>query len=257
MIFTGAILVSSVGMIRFGREPMWDLERITCFGGSYGALVLSGPQQHDFSLNLGWLLLIVGAVGFAGIVNASCIAIKTNRAVVGGVLLGGAIYWLAIPLLWLFADRYDLLLLPAACLPLALAPLPHRAVGLIFSILMTAVLAFISVGGLLSYHRTMQMIVTETGAMVRQGIPRSQIDAGYSLNGRDLYVYPEHGTETQGNEPRIPLVIGSPVLPYVVSTSPMPHTVIWRHFSGCGPLGLGGRPLFILRTVAPPVAPPS
>jgi hypothetical protein len=255
-MLASAILASSITIIRFGQEPIWDLERITCFGGSHGALVLSGPQQHDFSVNLGWLLLILGAVGFAGIFNAWCVAIQNSKPMLWAVLFSGIIYWLAIPLLWLFADRYDLLLLPAACLPLALAPLPRRSVTVIFGTLMTAILAFASVGGLVSYHRTMQMIVTETEALVRQGIPRSQIDAGYSLNGRDLYVYPVRGRETARDEPPIPLIIGSPVAPYVISTSPMPDNTIWRRFSVCGPLGFGLRPLFILRTNTRPILTP-
>ncbi|MBV8053679.1 MAG: hypothetical protein JO071_00390 [Deltaproteobacteria bacterium] len=116
---------------------------------------------------------------------------------------------------------------------------------------MTAALASVSAGGLISYHRTMQNIVMETDALLRQGIPRKQIDAGYSLNGRDLYTYPAQGIDTARDEPRIPLITTPNTLPYVISTSPIRDTVIWRRFSGCGPLGFGHRPLYVLRAAIP------
>jgi hypothetical protein len=93
----------------------------------------------------------------------------------------------------------------------------------------------------------MQKILMETEALLRQGIPRRRIDAGYSLNGRDLYVYPAEGIDTARDEPPIPLIIDSPVLPYIISTSPITNTMIWRQFSGCGPLGFGRRSLFLLK----------
>jgi len=249
-LITGVVLVSSITIVRLGHEPVRNLEQMTCFGGSYGALVLSGTPQYDFSVALASILLIVGAVGFAGICHAWCKAIQNTNCVVWAVLFAGAIYWVAIPLLWLFADRYYLVLVPAACLPLALAPLPRRHSVITGASLMTAALGFISARGLVSYHRTMQQIVMQSENLLRRGIPREQIDAGYSLNGRDLYVYPAEGI-TEEREPLIPLIIGSTTLPYIISTSPLPNRTVWQKFSGCGPLGFGRRPLFVLKANTP------
>jgi hypothetical protein len=255
IVIVTAILASSIIVLQLDHKPVWNLEQATCFGGSYGALVLSGVPQHDFSANLGWILLIVGGVGFAGVCNASGEAIHNDNLAVLAVLFAGAIYWAAMPFLWFFADRYDLVLVPAACLPLALAPLPRRTVAITSAGLMTAALALVSVAGLVSYHRTMQKIVMETGALLQQGISRKQIDAGYSLNGRDLYIYPVQGIDTARDEPRIPLITTPTTLPYVISTSPIRDTVIWHRFSGCGPLGFGRRPLFVLRATTPSASP--
>ena len=192
IIITLFLISSSIILLRFGHEPVWNLTRFGCFGGSYGALVLSGAPQHDVSAKFAWILLILGAVGFSGICSAGWQAIRNSNPVVLALLLAGAAYWIAMPLLWFFSDRYDVVLLPAACLPLAIVPLRRRLAATVGG-LMTAALAAISVGGLVSYHRSMQRIVTQTEALQRQGIPRQQIDAGYSLNGRDLYVYPAEG----------------------------------------------------------------
>jgi len=255
LIVTAVILASSITLLRLGHEPVWNLTRISCFGGSYGALVLSGAPQHDVSAKLAWMLLLIGALGCAGLCNAWCQAIQNRNRTVLAVLFAGAIYWLAMPLLWFFADRYDLVLVPAGCLPLALAPLPRRTVAVPIAALMITALALVSIGGLVSYHRTMQKIMMETGALMQQGIPRKQIDAGYSLNGRDLYVYPAQGIDAARDEPPIPLITSPSTLPYVIATSAMRNTVIWRGFSGCGPLGFGRRPLFILKATTPSPSP--
>jgi len=256
IIITAAILASSVIVLRLSHAPVWNLEHTTCFGGSYSALVLSGAPQHDFSAKVAWILLVIGGFSFAGICNACWEAIHNDNRAVVATLIAGAIYWAAMPLLWFFADRYYLVLVPAACLPLALAPLPRRTIALPIAGLMTAALAFASVGGLASYHRTMEEIVMQMEDLLRQGIARKQIDAGYSLNGRDLYIYPAEGIDTAGYEPPIPLITSATTLPYVISASTIPNTVIWRRFSGCGPLGFGRRPLFVLKTNAPPTPPP-
>jgi len=250
IVISGLVLAGSIIILRVGHEPVSDLERIACFGGSYSALVLSGTPRHDFSTGLAWMLLITGAVGFAGICNAWRHAILYSNCVLLAVLIASAIYWVAIPFLWFFADRYYLMLVPAACLLLAVAPLPRGHFVIAAAGLMTAVLAFVSAGGLVSYHRTMQQIVMQSEALLRQGIPRAQIDAGYSLNGRDLYVYPAKGIDSARAEPLIPLIVGSPVLLYVISTSTLADSLIWREFSGCGPFGFGHRPLFVLKTKA-------
>jgi hypothetical protein len=251
VVIGAAILISATAVLHFGREPVWNLEKAACFGGSYGALVLSGAPQHDVSAKLGWILLVLGTAGFAGVCNAWWRTIHDGNPAVLAVLLAGAIYWIAIPLLWFFADRYDLVLVPAACLPLALAPLPRRTIAVPVAGLMIAALALVSLGGIISYHRTMHEIILETGVLLRQGIPRREIDAGYALNGRDLYVYPAQGIDTFRDEPPIPLITTSSTLPYVFATSAVGDAVIWRKFSGCGPLGFSGRPLFVLKTTTP------
>jgi hypothetical protein len=243
-----AILVVSIVVTRLKHETVWNLEQFGCFGGSHQSLVLSSAaHQPALPPWLGWIFMAVGSIGFAGISAAIWGVVRQRNFTVIAVLLAAAIYWAAMPLLWFFSDRYDLLLIPAACLTLAVSPLPRRPVAIGAAALMTAALAFVSLGGLASYHCSMRKIVTETDALLRQGIPRKQIDAGYSLNGRDLYVYPAEGIDIAREEPPIPLITSRTTLPYMISSSPAPNTVIWRRFCGCGPLGFGSRPLFVLK----------
>jgi hypothetical protein len=247
------VLGLSILFATLNREHAWNLDHFGCFGGSADSLVLNGsPSQSSLSTWFAWMLVGCGSIGIAGLWSSLRYAIRQTNPTVTAVLVAAAIYWAAIPPLWLFADRYYLVLLPAASLLLAVAPLPRRHVAIGAAGVMTAVLALISLGGVVSYHRTMQKIVIETNALLRQGIPRKQIDAGYSLNGRDLYVYPARGMDAARDEPPIPLITSGIILPYVIAVSPMPRTLVWRRFAGCGPLGFGGRPLFILKSTPHP-----
>jgi hypothetical protein len=244
-----AILTVSIVVTRLEHEGVWNLEQFACFGGSHEALVLSAATAPPaLPPWLGWIFVAVGAAGFAGICAAIWDIIAQRNRTVMATLLAAAIYWAAMPFLWFFGDRYDLLLIPAACLALAVSPVPRRPMAVGAAALMTAVLALVSLSGLVSYHCSMQRIVMETDALLHQGIARKQIDAGYSLNGRDLYVYPAEGIDTARDEPPIPLITSRITLPYIISSSPAPNTVIWRRFSGCGPSGFGQRPLFVLKS---------
>jgi hypothetical protein len=223
-------------------------DQFGCFGGSLDSLVLNGWRSHPaFFPWLTLMLVSLGSAGIAGTLIALGRSIRQRNRTVIAVLIAAAIYWVATFPLWLFADRYLIVLLPPLCLGLACAPLPRSHLVVAAGSLMIALLAFVSVGGLVSYHRTMQRVVMQMEDLLRQGIPRKQIDAGYSLNGRDLYVYPAEGMDTAGYEPPIPMITSADNWPYIIATSPLPNTEIWRRFSGCGPLGFGQRPLFVLK----------
>ncbi len=231
--------------VRLSRRSVADLTAISCFGGSYSALVLSGKPCTELPKGLEWPMLGLGVIGFAGICSAAWEAARGGNRIVLALLFGSALYWLMMPCLWFFSDRYDLVIVPAASLVLALTRPPQWRASIATAAMILA-LALVSAGGTASYHCSMQAVVNQTESLLRQGVPRRQLDAGYSLNGRDLYVYPANHEPEQ--EPPIPLVIGSSRSPYLIALSRMPNTAIWRQFSGCGPLGVGVRPLFVLKS---------
>jgi len=49
------------------------------------------------------------------------------------------------------------------------------------------------------------VILATRNELEHQGVPRAAIDAGYVLNGEDLYRYPKHGIETMELEGGIPI----------------------------------------------------
>ena len=111
-------------------------------------------------------------------------------------MIAALIYWAATIPLWFYNDRYYLVMVPAAAIVLALAPLPRSGWCMAAGFAMTLAMGLLSLGGTYAYQRGMQVILTTRNELEREGVPRSAIDAGYVLNGEDLYRYPKHGIET-------------------------------------------------------------
>lgn len=130
---------------------------------------------------------------------------------------------LLIALLWLFYDRFLLILLPVAILFLAQSPLtrPRWSIALIVPL---AAVCFLGTGDHLAYNRAL----ADGLAWLRQhGARPSEISAGYAQNAWLQYAHPE-------NAPRDPAT-GQPIIPgfttdlvprYELSDRPLPDTVI-------------------------------
>jgi hypothetical protein len=254
----GFILFSvSAFVMRVNNGSSWTMPAVKCFGGWAGALVLRGmPDRFVWPGATGIAAAALGSLGLAGLCVAAIDTIPRLNRAAAAVLLTAAIYWIATLPLWFFTDRYYLVMVPAGCLLLALAPPPRGWLAPVAAVTMTALLGLGSLGGVYAYHRGMQAVVHERDELLQQGISRASIDAGYSLNGADLYRYPAQGMDTQAFEAGIPMITASIVSPYTIAAAPVPGTEILRCFSWPGPFGFGARPLYVLRRPAPGKFPP-
>ena len=93
---------------------------------------------------------------------------------------------------------------------------------------MTLAMGLLSLGGTYAYQRGMAVVLATRNELEHQGVPRSAIDAGYALNGEDLYRYPKHGIEAMELEAGIPMIT-SPKR--VISRSRANRSPAWR---SCG-----------------------
>src|SRR5215469_9188507 len=93
----------------------------------------------------------------------------------------------------LFNDRYYLVLLPAGCLLLALAPYRYGAMSGALSVVMLAVMGWFAAAGVYDQQRGLEAVISVRDALLHDGIARGAIDAGYPLNGSDLYRDPQPG----------------------------------------------------------------
>jgi hypothetical protein len=78
----------------------------------------------------------------------------------------------------------------------------------------------------------------------QNGVQRDQIDAGYALNGGDLYLG-AGGTESS-NSDRVPMITSKGLAPYVISERPIAGLVIVRTFKVSRLPGVD-REIFVLR----------
>jgi Dolichyl-phosphate-mannose-protein mannosyltransferase len=248
VIALGAGIFSVAMILVWAGDQYPSTPEMSCFGGWSNALILRGlPSRFLWQDSWRYVVMLLGSIGAAGIIFACIDAIpKLNRAS-SAVLIAVAIYWAAIIPLWLFNDRYDLVIVPAGALVLALAPLPNRRMTKVAALTMTTAMGLLSLGGVYSYQRGLAAVIAARDTLQREGIPRSAIDAGYELNGLELYRFSHTSEDTLAMESGIPMVTSERIDEYTLASHPFQGTTIMGRIAYPGPFGIGKRELYILR----------
>jgi Dolichyl-phosphate-mannose-protein mannosyltransferase len=244
----GIFAVALILMSMDNRLPVTP--EYSCFGGWHNVLILRG-QVNRFS----WdgdgagqcAFLLLASVGAAGLVAAFADISRTLERGAAAIVIAAIVYWAAIIPLWFYNDRYFLVLVPAGAIVLALAPLPRSRFVMAAGFSMTLAMGLMSLGGTYAYQRGMAVIVATRNELERQGVSRSSIDAGYALNGEDLYRYPKHGIETRELEAGIPMITSEKTADYTIASEVIAGTQLVRRLKWPGPFGLGHRYFYLLK----------
>lgn len=220
----------------------------SCFGGWHNVLILRG-QDNRFSWDDYWqyVFLMLASAGTAGLIVAFAESYKALGRATAAIVIAAAVYWAATIPLWFYNDRYYLVLVPAAAIVLAIAPMPRRRLVMAAGFAMTLAMGLLSLGGTYAYQRGMGVILATRNQLEREGVPRSAIDAGYVLNGEDLYRYPKHGIETMKLEAGIPMITSPKMDEYTIASGPIEGTEVVRRLKWPGPFGIGHRYLYLLK----------
>jgi hypothetical protein len=245
----GGIFIVTVILVRTGI-PLPSTPEMSCFGGWSNALILRGmPNRFEWQDGWRYVLMLLGSIGGAGLIFAAFEVIPKLTRASTAVLLTAGIYWAAMIPLWFFNDRYFLVLVPAGALILALAPLPQGLPARVAALAMTMAMGLMSLGGVYSYQRGLAAVITARDMLEARGIKRASIDAGYELNGLDLYRFAREGGESSSEAAHIPMITSAEVAEYTIAALPFPGTEIIGTISQPGPFGIGSRPLFLLKRV--------
>jgi hypothetical protein len=251
----GAIFCSALLLMHLNHSRPVTPE-YSCFGGWHNVLLLRGlPNRFFWESGWQYVFVALGSLGAGGLIIAFATIFMRMRRATAAVVIASAIYWLATIPLWLYNDRYYLVLVPAGALVLALAPLPRMRLVKFAAFAMTFAMGLIALGGTYSYQRGLGVILAARNALEREGVPRSSIDAGYSLNGEDLYRYPKHGIETMKLEAGIPMITSPKVDEYTIASDAIPGAEIVRRFKAPGPFGLGHRYFYLVKKRRTPARP--
>ncbi len=225
----------------------------SCFGGWDNVMILRGMANRFYWSN-GWQYcwMALGALGAAGLLMAARDAIARLDRVAAALMIAAILYWAATIPLWFFNDRYYIVLVPAGCVLLAIAPWPKWKFAPALAGALTLLMATLSLGGAYAYQRGIAAVAAVRDTLEREGVPRWAIDAGYSINGNDLYRYPKHGIDTMQLESGIPMITSPGIDQYTIASGPIPGTKAVERFKWPGPFGLGSRYLYVLRKESPP-----
>jgi hypothetical protein len=226
---------------------------LSCCGGWINALQLRGlPTRFQWEGAGQWIAIGLGSAGAAGLALAASRAYQRLDRTGAALMLATASYLAATIPLWLFNDRYYLVLVPAGAILLALVPLPKQRSSVAAAIAMAAVMGFASIAGVYDYQRGLAAVVAERDALERSGVPRPAIDAGYSLNGAELYHFVDRPTGPQDSYLQaqgIPMVTSAALDEYTIAAAPIAGTEIVRRFGWPGLPGFSRRELYVLRRV--------
>src|ERR1700687_1925320 len=247
MLIGGAILFSALLLMRLDHSLPATPE-YSCFGGWHNVLSLRGlPNRFFWESGWQYFFIALGSLGAAGLIVAFATIFMRMRRAAAAIMIASAIYWTATIPLWFYNDRYYLVLVPAGALVLALAPLPRVRLVKDAAFAMTFAMGLIALGGTYSYQRGLAVILAARNALEHEGVPRTEIDAGYSLNGEDLYRYPKHGIETMKLEEGIPTITSQKIGEYTIASDAIAGADIVRRFTVPGPFGLGHRYFYLVR----------
>jgi hypothetical protein len=230
-----------------------SIPELSCCGGWDNVLVLRGPLRFVWTNTpVRLAVLAVSILGVAGLVLAAG-EMKTVTPVFVAVMIGVAIYWAGSVPLWLYNDRYYLVMVPAGCLLLAMAPFPRGATSIAATVATLAVMAWFTAAGVYDQQRGIDAVMAMRNSLIQEGVARNQIDAGYPFNGNDLYQDPEPGqVETFATEAGIPLITSMTVKPFTIASAPMPDAEIVQRSSWPGVWGIGRRTLYLLKNAPQP-----
>jgi hypothetical protein len=255
VIIGGAIFCSALLLMHLDHSLPVTPE-YSCFGGWHNVLLLRGlPNRFFWESGWQYVFIALGSLGGAGLIVAFATIFVRMRRAAAAIIIASAIYWAATIPLWFYNDRYYLVLVPAGALVLALAPLPRVRLVKYAAFAMTFAMGLVALGGTYSYQRGLGVILATRNALEHQGVPRSAIDAGYSLNGEDLYRYPKHGIETMKLEEGIPMITSPTVGEYTIASDAIPGAEIVQRLKVPGPFGLGHRYFYLVRKRRTPARP--
>jgi hypothetical protein len=231
-VLVAAVLWAVACRVALGEVSMplpnwqtWSLQEI-----SARTLIGGDVSPSLWSARMAPLVKVLGAICVAALCFA-CLDAWRRRSGRGEgelvVLSLGVLHLGAIHALWFYNDRYYVVLAPVLAMIAALALDANRR-GRWLAAVLLVFWAGIDITGtrdMLAFNEACADAVQQLEA---QGIPPSDIDAGYSQNGWRLYAHPENlpPGATRGED--VPYVTSKDAKPYRITNSPQPGTDILR-----------------------------
>jgi len=168
---------------------------------------------------MSFVLAIVGT-GLVAALIAAFPELRRTEWKAGRVLLAaGLLHFALINLLWVYYDRYYLILMPAL-IYVAAAPLQDRRLRAWPAVIPLLIWGVISITGTRDVLTTNAFAAGMVRDLESQGVRPFDIDSGYSLNAWRLYVHPENLPPDANPHTDVPFVSTDKSRPYRIVTVP-------------------------------------
>jgi hypothetical protein len=233
IICTG--VAGSVLLLRFGRLPTpltqgdsWSVVEL----GSSLALMPGGAARELAS----WLDPTIVAAGFVAtgaVVTLAWQGLRSTtsvRAPIVGVALLLTAHLVVLNVLWLYSDRYLMMMLPLALILIACVTRRTRLTLAPAIVTLTLWAAIDGVGT--RYAMKVNDVALNTWhALNDAGVPPWDIDAGYAINGWMLYAHPQRLAAGMDRERDVPFVTAARSATWLIAHSPVEGYAIVREVS--------------------------
>jgi len=244
MLLGLSMLVVAVGHLTGGLHyPMFASEG-TWLSDELGSAVTLLPGWTPVTVPLGVTVgMTLGCWVSFLVTGASAIRPRALEAIHAPLwwLLGVLLLMTAV--LWLATDRYILAFLaPAMALALGRSAHVSWPRGVV-ALSVFAVVGVVAVHDRLNAERAIWAAVND---LRQAGVPVSEIDAGYVVNGWLQYAHSEQGHRNAAGNVDVPFVNGDALLPWVVAASLLPDTEVVREYP-FGRIGRAPGSIFVLR----------
>jgi hypothetical protein len=175
-------------------------------------------------------------VKFVGLLTIAAFAVisvrrvlhwPTSRSIALVFIALAVLHVATINALWLYNDRYYLVLAPLTAIVSAQAlDFDRRAQGIAAALLV--VWAAIAISGTRDMLAFNDAAAKAAQALEATGIAPWDIDAGYALDGWRLYAHPEHLPPGADRRDAVPFVTANRPTQYSVTNSPLPQSEVLR-----------------------------
>jgi hypothetical protein len=227
------LFVLTVGSILFSGEilqPLDGMWRLSTLGKE--RYLLKGVTVPDFlPAWFNYPVFVLSLFSAAGIIVKIIDVLGLGTEKPFALLVWYALmHFVLIMALWLFdswgSDRYSVVLLPPLVLLLTCSQLRSK-------ITLTSIAVLFTLSMLVTWNETQTSRATaEALAWLREKeIPLASIDAGYVLNGWNLYAHPENLPPGAVRERDVPFVTSGEKKPYVIAASPVTGYRVLREYS--------------------------
>ncbi len=222
-------------MVRFGHVPTpltqgdsWSLVEL----GSSLALMPGGPARDP----AGWFDPVVRGIGLLAVsalltmVWVRLRAKETIPVAVSGVGLLLLVHVLEFNVLWLYSDRYVMMMLPLVIILLAWTS-RHARLAVVPCVAVLIVWAAIDVVGTRYAMRVNDVAMRTWHEVNDAGVPAWDIDAGYAINGWMLYAHPERLGPGMDPERDVPFITADRTATWLIAHTPVDGYEIVRQVS--------------------------
>jgi hypothetical protein len=237
---------ASLPIAKAGTWTLEELGPLLPLLGGAKAVIAESPVRSFVPAWCNYLLALISSLSLAVIIARVFKVVRHRTDTTAFVFLSYTVCQTGLVfILWLFTDRYYLVLLPALIVVLASQGLASKR----WTTFGAGIILLISLTGTWDNLQLNRVTQKAFDGLRQQGIPIAEIDAGYPLNGWHLYVHPENLAPGATPQRDVPRVTADVEKPYVIAAFPLRGYQVLRVIDWSPSFWIATNEIYVLKKV--------